>query len=494
MKNGTRKNKRTTKRFWQTIGTRARWAMRRMRQSQWKERFFGSYARRFYAMLLVLALVGGTTFAADWYGNRWSADEKVLTERLSLGAFNQEDPVLLALDGLGGSNRIQVILKTAKKDPLTLKPADVDLDRGYLNLVMTLSSGKIMEYTLQNKRIDNFESGSTDYFTLILPETVSPFDITEYKLMLLPDAKGDYDEWHCASAQIACLLSGERMLLAKGDWQKECIFAKGSESQVLALTAAENEYYQRMAAIYPYALQVCQKEKAIHTAEIKRQANVELGLMSGDTLYLDIETVGLENQNQLIKDSPAYNLSDYETLAYNGIMTLRVKFLHPFDGNYYKDYTLDTPGKDDFELGTSSTFALEMPKGASVFDITEMALLVEDASDAWAPRMIRAYLRTDYGTTLELARLSDVQLQKERKTSIFHRDWIHTKVSPLKLDLERSYSLPLAIKETIEKQYYTEIEGVIYSMYFGEHNFYERQKLYYSQIHALYGGLIDEEA
>ena len=48
------------------------------------------------------------------------------------------------------------------------------------------------------------------------------------------------------------------------------------------------------------------------------------------------------------------------------------------------------------------------------------------------------------------------------------------------------------IKETIEKQYYTGIAGVIYSMYFGKHNFIERQKLYYSQI--LKGGLADEDA
>ncbi|MBQ7971659.1 MAG: hypothetical protein IJ294_04865, partial [Clostridia bacterium] len=110
--------------------------------------------------------------------------------------------------------------------------------------------------------------------------------------------------------------------------------------------------------------------------------------------------------------------------------------------------------------------------------------------DAWAPRLIRAYLRTDYGTTLEIARLSDTMLTAERKTNIFHRDWIDTSVSPLKLDLERSYALPLAIKENIEKQYYTEIEGVIYSMYFGDHNFMERQKLYYSQI---YKEVADEE-
>ena len=89
--------------------------------------------------------------------------------------------------------------------------------------------------------------------------------------------------------------------------------------------------------------------------------------------------------------------------------------------------------------------------------------------------------------------MSDAMLTAERKTTIFYKDWIDTSISPLKLDLEREYSLPLAIKETIEKQYYTEIEGVIYSMYFGDHNFAERQKLYYSQINALYGENTDEK-
>ena len=174
-------------RFWKAIGIRLRWGARRLRrnlqQMRLKERLFGSFARRFYAMVLLLLAVGGIAYAADWYGGRWSADEAVLCERLSMGAFDEKDPVLAALDSFGASNRVQVILKTAKKDPL--HPSSVDLDRGNLNLIMTLQNGKVMEYTLQNKRIDNFESGSTDYFTLILPETISPFDITEYITILV---------------------------------------------------------------------------------------------------------------------------------------------------------------------------------------------------------------------------------------------------------------------------------------------------------------------
>lgn len=482
-------------RFFKGLSAKIRWQLRRWRrklqQAQLLQRLVGSFARRLYAMLLLLVAVGGITYAGAWYAEYWSAGERVLAERLSTPDFDTKNPILMALDGFGSSNRVQVILQTAKKDPL--HPQSVDLDRGNLNLVMTLKSGKIMEYTLQNKRIDNFESGSTDYFTLMLPETISPFDITEYKLVLLPDAKGEYDEWHCASAQIAFLLGGERTLLAKGSWEEHCILSKERTAEVLPLATETNTYFNQIQALYPYMLQVCQKQGAVHTETIKKDANVELGLMNGDTLYVDVETVGLENQNQLLRDAQSLEFSEFETLGYNGTMTLRVKFLYAFEGSYYKDYSLDIPGKDDFELGTSSTFALEMPKGASVFDITEMALLVHDPSDAWAPRMIRAYLQTDYGTTLEVARLSDTMLTAARKTSIFYRGLIQTDISPLQLDMNATYSLPLAIKENIEKQYYTEIEGVIYSMYFGEHNFYERQKLYYSQIHALYGGIADEE-
>ena len=86
-------------------------------------------------------------------------------------------------------------------------------------------------------------------------------------------------------------------------------------------------------------------------------------------------------------------------------------------------------------MGNTSTFGLALPEGASAFDIIGMELLVHDSLDAWAPRMIRAYLRTDYGTALELARLSDVQLIADRKTSVFYRGLIETEISPLALDL-----------------------------------------------------------
>lgn len=476
-------------RFGKALQVNLRWGWRRFCRFFRREEFVrgvtGSYARRLYAMILVLAVAGGCAFAGAYFADRWTAGERVLTDRLAMESADGSDPVLMALECVGSSNRVQITLRTAKKD--NLHPQGVDLDRGNIHLVMTLKNGKVMEYTLQNARIDNFESGSTDHFTLILPQTVSPFDITEYKLLLVPDAKGAYDEWHCLSAQVAFLLGGERTLLARSSWSDLCVFNEGNPSAVLPIATDTNLRFARISEIYPYILEVCAKQKgSVHTKEIKKDANIELGLMNGDTLYLDIETVGLENQNQLLQNQPSeVEIPETDRLNYNGTMTLRVQFLYPFEGSYVKDYALDTPGKDDFEMGNTSTFGLPLPEGASAFDIVGMELLVHDSMDAWAPRMIRAYLRTDYGTALELARLSDVQLIADRKTGVFYRGLIETEISPLALDLTADYALPRAMKETIEKQYFTEIEGVIYSMYFGERNFFDRQKLYYSQV--LYG-------
>ncbi len=476
-------------RFSKALRVNLRWGLRRLRRYFQREEFVrgvtGSYARRVYTMVLLLALTGGVAYAGAYFADRWTAGEEVLAARLAMPQSDGTDPVLTALESVGSSNRVQITLRTAKKE--NLHPQGVDMDQGHVQLSMTLKNGKVMEYTLQNARIDNFESGSTDHFTLILPETVSPFDITEYKLLLLPDAKGAYDDWHCLSAQVAFLLGGERTLLARSGWKDVCVFDEANPSAVLPIATDTNLNFARISEVYPYILEVCAKQEGgVHTKDIKKDANIELGLMNGDTLYLDIETVGLENQNQLLQEQlGGIEIPEDDRLSYNGTMTLRVRFLYPFEGAYVKEYTLDTPGKDDFELGNTSTFALSLPEGASAFDITSMELLVNDPSDAWAPRMIRAYLRTDYGTALELARLSDVQLSQSRKTGVFYRGLIETAISPLALDLTADYALPRAMKETIEKQYYTEIEGVIYSMYFGERNFYDRQKLYYSQVHAL---------
>ncbi|MBQ7935758.1 MAG: hypothetical protein IJ333_05360 [Clostridia bacterium] len=485
------KNQMRRGRLGKSIKVNLRWTARRIRRFFGREQFrsgvTGSYAKRLYVMLGLMVAVGALAVASSKLSNEWLADEAVLVRRLSDPNFNQSNPILSALNCFGSSNRIQVTLTTDTVD--NLNPAKVHLERGTVNLVMTLKDGNLMEYTLRNRRIDNFEGGNTDQFTLILPDTVSVFDIAEYKLTLMPDAQGNYGSWRCRSAEISFLLGGERTTLAKEDWSSVFSFSKDNPSAVLNQVSLENEYYNQISELYPYMLKVCQNGyTTVHDKMMKAETLRTLGMGNGDVLYLDVETVGLENQNLLLREQMGtVELSEYDLFDYDGTMTLRVRFYSDAAGSYYKDYALDTPGKDDFELGSSSEFALIMPDGMSVFDIRSMELLVHDARDAWAPRMIRAYLKTDYGFVLELARETDVTLAEKRGTSVFYEGLIETEISALDLDLTASNQLPVAVKESIEKKYITEISGVTYSMYFNEFNFYERQKLFYSQMLELYG-------
>lgn len=447
----------------------------------------GPFAKRLYLALLFLAVAGGVAIGSSVLSNAFLADEAVLVRRLSDPAFNQSNPILSALNCFGSSNRIQVTLVTDTVD--NLHPQKVHLERGGVNLVMTLKNGDLMEYPLSNRRIDNFESGYTDQFTLILPDTVSVFDIAEYKLTLMPDAKGQYGSWRCRTAEISFLLGGERMTLAQQEWAEIFTFAENNLSSVLTPVCEENEYYNQIAELYPSVLKICENDTlTVHDSLMKDSTLRELGMSNGDVVYLDVETVGLENQSTILKEQlGTVELKDHDLLDYDGTMTLRVRFYSDASGSYYKDYSLDTPGKDDFELGSSSTFALTMPKGMSAFDIRSMELLVHDAKDAWAPRMIRAYLHTDYGYHLELARETDVTLLEKRGTGVFYKGLIETAVSPQGLDLSADYQLPVALKSAIETKYITEISGVTYSMYFNDFNFYERQRLFYSQMLELYG-------
>lgn len=488
---GRIKNLKRRGRLKKAISVNLRWGMRRVKRFFGREQFQkgvrGAYARRLYGMLALILAVSGLTVASGELSGSWLADEAVLVRRLSDPDFDRNYPILSALHCFGATNRIQVTLQTVTRD--NLSPQKVDLDQGNLNLVMTLKDGKIMEYTLQNRNIDNFESGSTDQFTLILPPSVSVFDIADYKLTLLPDAAGAYGSWHCRWAQISFLLGGERILLAEDDWEEPFIFSKTQTSSELQQVADKNIHFAQVSELFPYALKVCQnKKETVHTAEIKRETLESLGLSQGDVLYLDVETVNLEIQNAISEAQlGGEELSEFDPLNYNGTMSLRVRFYSDQSGDFYRDYALDTPGKDDFELGGSSTFALNMPEGMSVFDILSMELLVDDPEDAWAPRMVKAYVRTDYGIALELARLTDTTLTNTRRTCIFKKGLIETELSPVSLDLSATFRLPLALKKQIEQKYYTEISGVTYSMYFNEFSFYERQKLFYSQMMALYG-------
>lgn len=469
-----------------------RWTLRRLRRllrrQGLREGLRGPYAIRLYTMLGIVVLISGLAIVCGRLSNSYLADEAVLVRRLSDPDFDRSRPVLAALHSFGSTNRLQVTVKTVRRD--NLHPQQMDLDRGNINLVLTLDDGSILEYTLQNRRIDNFESGCTDQFTLILPDTVSAFDIAGYRLTLMPDASGQYGVWHCQWAQISFLLGGERMLLAQDAWQEPFVFSAEAQTAELQPATTDNTYYNHISELYEDALVICENgHETVHEKEMKSSALIALGLTDGDTLYLDMETVGLENQNTIFASQMgSVVLSELDQLNYHGTMTLRVRFYSDTSGSYYKDYPLDTLGKDDFELGGLSTFSMTMPDGLSVFDIDTLELLVHNPTDAWAPRMIRAYLRTDYGTMLELARVTDTTLTATRGTCVFYQGLIETALSPLSLDLTATYSLPQTLRQEIEQKYGMEITGVAYSMYFNNFNFYERQRLFYSQIRAMYGG------
>ncbi len=474
------------------IWVQLRWTRRRIKRLMGRESFrngiAGSFARRIYGAVAVLAVAAALVVLSAFYADSFLVDEQVLLQRLQGEAADLTDPVEAALHSFGGSNRIQITLTT--DGVKNLKPVKSHLDRGNINLVLTLKNGSLVEYTLKNRNIDTFESGETNTFTLSLPDGVAPFDITEYKLVLMPDAKGRYGSWRCSKAQVSCLLAGQRRVLARQDWAAVQAFDQTATTVPLATVGEKDTVYSQVQELYPYVLQICtNKHQTVHTKAMKADALRALGLTDGDLLYLDIETVGLENQNRmLLEQLGTVELPDLDLLDYDGTMTLRVRFYSDAAGSFYKDYTLDTPGKDDFELGSSSEFALTMPEGMSVFDICSMELLVHNKADAWAPRLIRAYLRTDYGFLLELARETDVTLQQKRGTAVFYQGLIETEISSVPLDLTAEYQLPAALKKTIEETYITQVGGVTYSMYFNEFNFYERQKLFYSQMLAIYGG------
>lgn len=496
-KAGRGKENKRPKRFWKSLWVQLRWGARRVRRffrrEQFGARLWSGYFKRLYVMLGLIGMVGAVCFVSAELSASYLTDEAVLVRRLSDPDFDENQPVLAALNCFGSTNRLQVTLRT--EDYQNLRSEErVDLDQGNMNLVLTLQDGKYLEYTLQNRNIDNFESGNTDQFTLILPSSVSPFDIADYKLTLLPDANGEYGKWHCRWAQISFLLGGERTLLAKDNWDEPFIFSKENVSFSLPKSSGDS-YFEQVRELYPYVLNICKNEKTtVHEKAMKRAALKELGLSAGDTLYLDLETLSIENQNSILSALlMEQKIPQHEMLNYDGKMALRLHFYTDTQGAYYKDYDLDTLGKDDFELNSSSTFEMTMPEGLCIFDIAQAELLVEDPNDYWAPRMMRLYMKTDYGTILELARFTDITLKEARGVGVFGKGLIETAIDPLAFDLTAQYAQPEGLKEEIEGRFGMRLSDVAYSMYFSKFDFLQRQKLFYNQLNVLYGVSVDEE-
>ncbi len=417
-----------------------------------------------------------------------------IISRLTMTEFDDTVPYLRSLYALGSSNRIQVTLKT--DDENYINPRGVGLDRGGVNIRLAFSDGNTTEFALQNSNYDNFESGMTDTFTLILPFGYTPFDITEYTIAVLPDINNNYDQWHCRWARVYFLLGNEPMMLARESWEDVAVFGDGENTvkqSTLEIVHGENNKYNRTKQIYSYYLSLAQKGATeLMSDTLKADALDSLGLNGGKFLYLDIETVNIQIQNNILTYyTKGVDIPETDSLDYDGRLFLDVTFFSEKpSGGYTESFLLDTLGTDDFELGTTSSFKLEMPEGMCVFDISSMSIRAENPYDSWAPHYIRAYIKPDYSDRLEIARLNDTMLINGYSTPVFYKNLIDTGVE---LDLSSKFSIAEAVKNKIESENEFKFGEKISDMYFKLQSFYERQNVFFEQAVALYAESVYED-
>lgn len=381
-----------------------------------------------YASVLVItAMTVGLVFFVK-YACPFFNDEQSIIRRLSLTEYDESVPYLSTLDMLGSSNRIQVTLRTDDDDRFL--PVGKGLDRGNINIVLTFSDGEQQEYSLSNANYDNFESGATDTFTLILPYGKTPFDITEYRLVAVPDINNKFDNWHCRWARVYFLLGNEPVMLAKESWDSTCVFGDGDSSvkqSSLKIVSTDTTRFVRAAELYGYFLSFKEAELSDEDlTSLKSDTLDAFGLNGGKVLNVSIETVNIEGQNNILTYyTKGTSIPETDSLDYDGLMYLDITFYTKLrDGGYTKSFVLDTLGTDDFEMGSASQFRLEMPEGMTVFDISSMTLRTDNPYDAWAPRFIRVFTETDYDEKLEIARVTDTMLINTHATPVFYKKLI----------------------------------------------------------------------
>lgn len=436
---------------------------------------------------LCIALISVSAVLFSRYACPYFDNDARIVRRLSMTEFDSSVPYLRSLSALGSSNRIQITLKTDTEN--YINPRGVGLDRGGVNLVLTFSDGSTAEFALNNSNYDNFESGMTDTFTVILPFGYTPFDITDYTIAVLPDIKNRYDDWHCRWARVYFLLGGEPVMLARESWESVAVFGGGEnavKSSALEIVHGSNNKYIRSNKIYSYYLSLAQKGAAEPVSgALKADTLDSLGLNGGKFLYLDIETVNIQVQNDILTYyTKGVDIPETDALDYDGRLFLDVTFFSSKpDGGYTESFLLDTLGTDDFELGTTSSFKLEMPEGMCVFDISSMTLRAENPHDAWAPHYVRAYIKPDYSEMLEIARLTDTMLVNSRSTPVFYKNLIDTGVE---LDLSAQFSISDAVRKKIESEKEFKFSDKIADMYFKLQSFYDRQNVFYEQAVSLY--------
>ena len=440
----------------------------------------------YVAVVCVTGLCIGMGFFVKHACPRFN-EQKGLVRNLSMGGYDEGVSYLKTLDMLGSSNRVQITLKTDGDDRFLTK--GTGLDGGNVNLLLVFSDGKESEYSLTKPGYDTFEAGMTDTFTIVLPDGKTPFDVTEYRLIILPDINNVYDEWHCRWARVYFLLGNEPVMLAKESWNSVAVFGQ-SETAVhqssLTMVSDGITAYQRAKTLYGYFDSF--NDWGLDTAaltKLKADTLDAIGLNGGKVLYLNVETANTEVQNKLLTYyTKGVAIPDIDSFDYDGLMYLDVTFYTRLsNGSHTKRFVLDTLGTDDFEMGSTSAFRLEMPDGMTVFDISSMRLAADNPYDAWAPRFIRIYVETDYKEKLEIARITDTMLIKTHATAVFYNNLIDGGID---IDLTSMFCLSEAQQKALEDKTGFSVGNRAGKLYYTLQSFYDRQNYFFEQAADIY--------
>lgn len=478
-----------SKRLGQWIRVNIRFTRRKIRRfftgDHFRKSAGGSYAKRLYAVSAIGVLCIAALFGVRAYVRRYENGERLIVQKLSYTQdYDKRIAYFRTLERLGASNHLCVSVKTTAGDNFTRR--DTSLQSGGVNLKLTFKDGTNCELALQNRHHpDAFFAGRESNFFVTLPFGYTPFDIGECALVLTPGADGSYGSWSCDWANVSVLLGGRRVTIARESWSTATQFGAGNDrvrSITLSDSREENQSFQQYALLFEAMNRLSERGLTDFGDQTLVQKTLSsLEIPSATALYLDVETVSAARAAEIADSNKAL---PEDELNYNGLLYVDISFSGKLsDGSYTKRYTADTPGKDDFELGSASTFRFEMPEGKTVFDIVEVRISVSNASDAWAPRFMRLYLPLDYDAELELARLTDAALEKEYDSAVFCQGMIDKAVS---FDLSAQNAVPETMAAQIQKNFKHTLSGAPKSMYFDRQSFYARQILFFQQMDKLY--------
>ena len=479
------------KRFGQWLRVNIRMCRRKVRRF-FKNSAFRKVVLDRYGKPFVLALVAGILCSgcliAGHIAARRNNEEGMLLDRLTYGEdYDSKVPYFRTLHAIGSSNHLCVTVETANVD--NLKDPTVGLEQGGISLKVSFIDGTHTELPLQRHYRKNcFAPGAKSNFILTLPYGYTPFDISAVSLVLIPGVDGTYDDWLCVKANVSFMLGGERVLIAQSNWEQAKRFGSGKDLVRAAdLTDArtDNTTYKQMELLFTKLLSLAEHGlKSFSDGKTKQEALASIGFSNANALYLDVETVSAE-RNAALKNQQGEKttLPDEEDLNYNGVLKVTLSFNGALtDGGYSKEYLLDIPGKDDFEMSSASTFRMDLPSEMCVFDINEVTITTVDQEDAWAPRFARLYLTLDFDQELEIARLTDVALENQYDTPIFYRGFLD---APIPFDLSVPNAVPSHLAEMIETTYNQKFSKTGYTMYFDKQSFYSRQILFFEQMDRL---------